>query len=165
MGINVSAYYRGCGGDRRQGIKPLSQLYLAVVTIRDSAIHRVDIAYMSFNIYWLLPPVVYLQWLSSCLEQSLLLQVLRDDGNGLFNTRLLGVDVNLCILWSLVWSTDASKLLDLACSRLLVQALGVSLLSFLHWDINEDLDEREGGLVVGGVGVQLSGELTVGFVW
>lgn len=73
--------------------------------------------------------------------------------------------MNLCVLWSFVRSADTSELLDLASSGLLVQTLWISLLGFLNWDVNEDLDERERRLVVGGVGVKLSGELTVGFVW
>ena len=98
------------------------------------------------------------------LEQALILKVLGDDSNSLFHAGLLRVDVNLWVLWSLVWSADTGELLDLACSGLLVQALWISLLGLFHGDVDEDLDEWERGVGVGGVGVEFSCEVAVGFV-
>jgi hypothetical protein len=92
------------------------------------------------------------------------LQVLGDDEHCLFNTRLLRVDVNLCLLWCLVRGTDAGELLDLTRSRLLVQTLGIALLSLLDGNVNENLDEWQRRVDVLGVGVEITGELTVGLV-
>lgn len=80
----------------------------------------------------------------SSLDDSMLLQVLGNKEHSLLNAGLLRVDVDLCVLWCFIWSTDTSELLDLASSRLLVQALRVTLLSFLNGNVNEHLDEWEG---------------------
>jgi hypothetical protein len=74
------------------------------------------------------------------------------------------VDVDLCVLGSLVGSADTSELLDLAGASLLVQTLGVALLSLLDGDVNEDLDEGKSGLAVLGVVVEVTSDLAVGLV-
>jgi hypothetical protein len=98
------------------------------------------------------------------LQETLLLEVVGDDLDGLLNTGLLAVNVNLRVLGSLVGSADAGELLDLAGASLLVQTLGVALLSLLDGDVNEDLDEGKSGLAVLGVVVEVTSDLTVGLV-
>ena len=98
------------------------------------------------------------------LEQTLLLEVLGDDDHGLLDTRLLRVDVNLRVLRSLVRCTDASKVLDYAGSRLLVQALRVALLSLLDRNIDKDLDEGQRSLSVRSLRVHLPRRLAVSLV-
>lgn len=105
---------------------------------------------------------------SSCpssLDHAIVLEVLGDLKHSLLNTRLLGVDVDLCVLWCLIWSTDSSELLDLSCSCLLVKTLGVTLLGLLDGDVDKDLDEGKWGVDVLGVCVEIAGELAVGLVW
>jgi hypothetical protein len=98
------------------------------------------------------------------LQQTLLLEVVGDDLDGLLNTGLLAVDVDLRVLRSLVGSADASELLDLAGASLLVQTLGIALLGLLNGNVNEDLDEGESSLAVLGVVVKVTSDLTVGLV-
>jgi hypothetical protein len=98
------------------------------------------------------------------LQQTLLLQVVGDDLDGLLDAGLLAVDVDLRVLGSLVGSADASELLNLTRASLLVQTLGVTLLSLLNGDVDEDLDEGERGLAVLGVVVEVTSDLTVGLV-
>lgn len=74
------------------------------------------------------------------------------------------MNVDLCVLGSLVRSADASELLDLAGASLLVQTLGVALLSLLNGNVDEDFDEGERRLVVLGVVVEVAGDLAVGLV-
>lgn len=101
---------------------------------------------------------------ATLLQQTLLLQVVGDDLDGLLDAGLLAVDVDLSLLRSLVRRADTSELLDLARAGLLVQTLGVALLSLLDGDVNEDLDEGQGSLVVLGVVVEVAGDLAVGLV-
>ena len=62
----------------------------------------------------------------------------------------------------LVRSRDASELLDLAGTGLLIQALGIALLSNLEGHVNEDLDERDRLVaVLVRLSVQIAGEITV----
>jgi hypothetical protein len=98
------------------------------------------------------------------LQQTLLVQVVGDDLDGLLDAGLLAVNVDLRVLGSLVGSADASELLDLAGASLLVQTLGVALLSLLNGDVDEDLDEGKRSLAVLGVGVEVTGDLAVGLV-
>lgn len=98
------------------------------------------------------------------LQQTLLLQVVGDDLHGLLDAGLLAVNVDLRVLGSLVGSADAGELLDLASASLLVQTLGVALLSLLDGNVNEDLDEGKRSLAVLGVGVKVTGDLAVGLV-
>ena len=77
----------------------------------------------------------------------------------------LGVHAQLRVPGHVVGVGDARELLDLTRSCLLVQALGISLLGLLYGDVNEDFDEWERAVGVGGVGVELSRELAVGLVW
>jgi hypothetical protein len=98
------------------------------------------------------------------LQQTLLVQVVGDDLDSLLNAGLLAVNVDLRVLGSLVGSADASELLDLASASLLVQTLGVALLSLLDGNVNEDLDEGKRSLAVLGVGVKVTGDLAVGLV-
>jgi len=76
------------------------------------------------------------------------------------------MDMHLRLLRSLIRRTDASKLLDLARPRFLIQTLGIPLLGFRDGDIDEDFDERERGVggVFGDGGVEVAGELAVGGV-
>lgn len=101
----------------------------------------------------------------SSLDHTIVLQVLGNLKHSLLNTRLLRVNVNLGILWCLIWSTDSSELLNLSSSCLLVQTLGVTLLGLLNGDVDKDLDEGKWGVDVLGVGVEIAGELAVGLVW
>jgi len=98
------------------------------------------------------------------LQQTLLLQVVGDDLDGLLDAGLLAVNVDLCLLRSLVGRADTSELLDLTSASLLVQTLGVTLLGLLDGDVNENLDEGQGRLVVLGVGVEVTSDLAVGLV-
>lgn len=72
--------------------------------------------------------------------------------------------MNLRVLRSFVRCTDARELLDLASLGLLVETLGVTLLSLFDGDVDEDLDEGQRGVGVLGVGVEVAGDLAVGFV-
>ncbi len=67
--------------------------------------------------------------------------------------------MHLRLLRSLIRRAYPGKLLDLARPSLLIQTLGVPLLGFRDGDIDEDFDEREGGVggVFGDVGVQVAG--------
>lgn len=76
-----------------------------------------------------------------CFQQALLVEVLGDDSDGLFDAGLLAVDVDLWLLRRLVWCADASELLDLSCSCLFVESLGVTSLSLFDGHVHEDLDE------------------------
>lgn len=98
------------------------------------------------------------------LQQPVVLQVLRNNHHGLLYARLLAVNVDLWLLWCLVRRTDTSELLDLTSLRLLVQTLGISLLSDVDWHIDKDLDERQGAVGVLCIGVKFASDLTVGFV-
>jgi hypothetical protein len=98
------------------------------------------------------------------LQQTLLVQVVGDDLDGLLDAGLLAVNVDLGVLGSLVGSADTSELLDLTGASLLVQTLGVALLGLLHGNVNEDLDEGKRSLAVLGVGVEVTGDLAVGLV-
>ena len=98
------------------------------------------------------------------LQQTLLLEVVGDDLDSLLHAGLLAVNVDLGVLGSLVRSADTSELLDLAGASLLVQTLGVALLSLLNGNVNEDLDEGKRRLVVLGVGVEVTSDLAVGLV-
>jgi hypothetical protein len=98
------------------------------------------------------------------LQQTLLVQVVGDDLDGLLDAGLLAVNVDLGVLGSLVGSADTSELLDLTGASLLVETLGVALLGLLHGNVNEDLDEGKRSLAVLGVGVEVTGDLAVGLV-
>jgi hypothetical protein len=98
------------------------------------------------------------------LQQTILLQVVGDDLDSLLNAGLLTVDVDLRVLRSLVGSADTGELLDLASASLLVQTLGIALLGLLNRNVNEHLDEGKRRLVVLSVGVEVTGDLTVGLV-
>jgi hypothetical protein len=99
------------------------------------------------------------------LQQSLILQVLRDDHNRLLHACLLRVDVDFWILRCLVWRAYACELLDLTRFGLLIEALRVTLLSFFDRDVNEDFDEGKRCVGVLGVGMQITSNLAIGFVW
>ena len=112
---------------------------------------------------------LYIRWpaIGICinlLQQTLLLEIVGDDLDSLLHTGLLAVNVDLGVLGSLVRSADTSELLDLASASLLVQTLGVALLSLLDGNVDEDLDEGERRLVVLGVVVEVTGNLAVGLV-
>lgn len=72
--------------------------------------------------------------------------------------------MNLRLLWCLVRSTNTCELLNLASSCLLVETLRIALLCLLYGNVDEDLDEGQWGVGVDRIGVELAGELTVGFV-
>jgi hypothetical protein len=70
--------------------------------------------------------------------------------------------MNLRVGRRLIRSRDTSELLNNTLASLLVQTLGVTLLSHLNGDINIDLDERQTGLLAGrGNLVQLAGSVTI----
>lgn len=70
--------------------------------------------------------------------------------------------MNLRVGRCLIRGGDTSELLNNTLTSLLVQTLGVTLLSNLNGDINIDLDERQTGLLAGGSSlVQLTGSVTI----
>jgi hypothetical protein len=104
--------------------------------------------------------------LKSCLtdsQQALLLKVIGDLLDALLNRLAVVDNVDLRVLGSLVRRADTSELLDLTGTSLLVQALGVTLLSDLHRDVDVDLDEGKGDVVGAGGNllVQLTSAVTV----
>jgi hypothetical protein len=111
---------------------------------------------------------IYIRWpaigeCSNLLQQTLLLEVVGDDLDSLLHAGLLAVNVDLCVLGSLVRSADASELLDLASASLLVETLGVALLGNLEGDVNVDFDKRNGlVVVVCALSVKRASEVTVG---
>lgn len=101
--------------------------------------------------------------LSGLLQQALLSQPSDDLSNTLFDGVFVGLDDNLGVCGLFIGSSDASKLLDLASTSLLVETLGVALLGNLEGDINVDLDERNGFvIVVCALSVQRASKVTVG---
>lgn len=89
-------------------------------------------------------------------------QVLNDLLNSIDNGEVNVLDVHLGVGRSLVGSGDTSELLDDTLTSLLVETLGVTLLSDLNGNIDVDLDERQTGLLTGGGDlVQLTGTVTV----
>lgn len=121
---------------------------------------------MSSKLYF--PCKIYLKChLSLHANQVLLLQILRNLHNSLLHTNFVTPNVNLRLLRSLIRRTDTSKLLDLTSTGLLVEALGVTLLSNFDGHIDEDFDEweRSVGSIGGGSSVELAGEVAVCSVW
>ena len=97
------------------------------------------------------------------LEVALVGQPLGDLGDTLLDGVLVGLDGDLGVDGLLVGGGDACELLDLTGAGLLVEALGVALLGDLEGHVDKDLDKGQGLVVgVGGLGVQLAGEVTVG---
>ncbi|TLS23288.1 uncharacterized protein PpBr36_05932 [Pyricularia pennisetigena] len=99
------------------------------------------------------------------LDQALVLQPLDNLSDTLLNRVLMGLDGDFRVLWCLVRGRDAGELLDFSGAGLLVQTLGVALLSDLDGDVDVDLDELERLVaLLRGLGVQLPGRLPVGAV-
>ncbi|KAJ3504335.1 hypothetical protein NM208_g16352 [Fusarium decemcellulare] len=98
-------------------------------------------------------------------EVSLFVEPVDDLGDTLFDRLLVGLDGDLGAFGLLVRGRDASELLDLTSAGLLVEALGVTLLSDLEGNVDEDLDKRDSLVTtLVGLGVQLTGDLTVSSV-
>jgi hypothetical protein len=91
-------------------------------------------------------------------------QVLDNQHHRLLDAGLVRVDVDLRGLWGLVRRRDTGEVLDYACARLLVQALGVALLGNLDGDVDVHLDEGDWLVACGNGGVQVAGDLAVGLV-
>lgn len=72
--------------------------------------------------------------------------------------------MNLGVLGRLIRRTDAGKLFNLSGASFLVQTLGIALLGLFDRNIDKDFDKRQWGIDVFGVGVEVPGELSVGFV-
>lgn len=99
---------------------------------------------------------------SSLLEVALLGQPVDDLGNALLDRVLVGLDGDLGVLGLLVGGGDAGEVLDLTGAGLLVEALGVTLLSDLEGHVNVDLDKGDGLIVaLARLGVQLAGDVAV----
>lgn len=93
---------------------------------------------------------------------ALLLEILDDDLDGILDTGLVAVDMDLGLQGLLIGGTDAGELGDLALTGLLVQALGVALLGDLDGDVDPDLDEGDAGVAAGPLGlVHLAGQVAV----
>lgn len=74
----------------------------------------------------------------------------------------MGLDSDLGVLGLLVRGGDASEVLDLTSASLLVQALGVTLLSNLKGNVNVDLDKGDGLVaVLVRLGVEVTGDVTI----
>lgn len=85
--------------------------------------------------------------------------------NALLNRVLMRLDCNLSINRLLVRSRDASELLDLARTSLLVKTLGIALLGNLERHVDKDLDKGDGLVaVLLRLGVQLTSKIAVGAV-
>lgn len=95
-------------------------------------------------------------------QVSLRIKVLNNLLNGINNRQVHILNVNLGLLRSLIRSRDTSEILNNTSTSLLVQSLGITLLSNLNGHINVDLDERQAGLLTRGGGlVQSAGGVTV----
>lgn len=102
---------------------------------------------------------------SGSLDEALVVEPLDDLGNALLNGALVGLDGDFRAGRLLVGSADAGELLDLAGAGLLVEALGVALLSHLEGHIDVDLDKRNGLVaVLARLRMQRPGQITVGAV-
>jgi hypothetical protein len=99
------------------------------------------------------------------LEVALVGEPLRDLGNTLLDSVLVGLDGNLRVRGGLVGRRDAGKVLDLTSAGLFVQALGVALLGNLEGHVDVDLDKGDVLVVLLlGLGVEVPGEVPVGAV-
>lgn len=77
----------------------------------------------------------------------------------------MSLDCDLGAQRLLVRRRDASELLDLSSAGLLVETLGVTLLSHLEGHVDKDLDKGDGPVtVLVGLGVQLARKIAVGAV-
>lgn len=79
----------------------------------------------------------------------------------------MGLDCDFRVGGSLIGGRDAGKLLDLTSARLLVQTLGIALLSDLERHVDKDLDKRQWLFTrrsPPNVGVQGAGRVAVGAV-
>lgn len=103
--------------------------------------------------------------LFTCLflvEVALLVKPLDNLCNTLLDRVLVGLDSDLSLLGLLVRSRDTSEILDLASASLLVETLGVTLLSNLERHVNVDLDEGDGLLAaLGSLFVKITGDLAI----
>lgn len=98
----------------------------------------------------------------SSRQVTLRVKVLNNLLNSINNRQIDILNVNLGLLRSLVRSRDTSEILNDTSTSLLVQSLGVTLLSNLNGNINVHLDERQTGLLTrGGDLVQSAGGVTV----
>lgn len=98
-------------------------------------------------------------------EVALVVEPVNNLGDTLLDRLLVGLDGDLGVLGGLVRGRDASELLDLTGAGLLVEALGVTLLGDLEGHVDVDLDKGDGLVaVLGGLGVQLAGDVAVGLV-
>lgn len=95
----------------------------------------------------------YISIQSSGFQQTLLVQILRNNHHRLFHAGLLRVDMDLRLLWRLVWGAYTGKLFDLSRSCLFVEAFGIPLLGFLDRDVDEDLYKGKRRICVLGVGM------------
>jgi hypothetical protein len=113
-------------------------------------------AKLSFCLY-----SIHLFW-----EQILRLQVFHNLGNRLLHTQLVSPEMDLWLLRCLVWSGDTGEVWNLSCACLFVQALRISLLSDLDWDIDEDLDEWNWVIAtLAGICMEVPCNFSVGNVW
>lgn len=85
--------------------------------------------------------------------------------NALLNRVLMRLDCNLSVDRLLIRSRDASELLDLASTSLLVKTLGVTLLGNLEGHVDKDLNKGNRLVaVLLRLGVQLTSKIAVGAV-
>jgi hypothetical protein len=105
------------------------------------------------------------QSLFTCLflvEVALLVEPLNNLSNTLLDRVLVGLDGDLSLLGLLVRSRDTSEILDLASASLLVETLGVTLLSNLERHVNVDLNEGDGLVTaLGSLFVKITGNLAI----
>lgn len=67
-------------------------------------------------------------------------------GDTFLDGLLVGLDGDIGVLGGLVGGADAGEVGDVAGAGFLVQALGVALLGDFEGQIDEDLNERDGGV-------------------
>ena len=130
--------------------------------IQDSFLYKADHRYIRLNHIPIPKAKSQTTLLLLGRQVTLGVKVINNLLDSILNRQLIVLHVNLRVGRRLIRSGDTSELLNNTLASLLVQTLGVTLLSDLNGDIDIDLDERQTGLLTGcGNLVQLTGSVTV----